>query len=147
MPTPYERVLASALVQRLVSEVSRRRHDKVGACRVYRIAIEAVRNAFLHARASRIEAEIRYDPRHLRVRVRDDGIGIEPAVLQHDGPAGHWGLKGMRERARRIGGKLDVWTDHDAGTEVELTVPASTAYGSACRRSSWRRKKKEAASS
>src|SRR5713226_8756803 len=71
---------------------------------IYRIAGEALRNAFHHARARRIEVEIRYDDRELRVRVRDDGSGIDPSVLSHEGRAGHWGLTGMRERAKRIGG-------------------------------------------
>ena len=95
---------------------------------VYRMTGEAMRNAFRHARARRIEVEIRYDARELRVRVRDDGIGIDASVLQ-EGRAGHYGLPGMRERAKSIGGQLDVWSEHGAGTELELTVPAKVAYG------------------
>jgi len=49
---------------------------------VYRIVGEAVRNAFQHAQAARIEVEIRYDQRQLRLRVRDDGKGIDPEVLE-----------------------------------------------------------------
>src|SRR6202035_2323777 len=78
---------------------------------VYRIAGEAMRNAFRHAQARRIEVEIRYDERELRVRIRDDGSGIDPSVLGHEGLAGHWGLRGMRERAERIGGKVDLWSE------------------------------------
>jgi len=95
---------------------------------IYRIAGEALRNAFHHARARRIEVEIRYDDRELRVRVRDDGIGIDPSILSHEGRAGHWGLPGMRERAKRIGGQMDLWSELGAGTEVELCIPASIAY-------------------
>jgi len=95
---------------------------------IYRIAGEALRNAFHHARAQRIEAEIRYDPSQLRVRVRDDGIGMDTTVLDK-GRAGHYGFPGMRERARGIGGQLEVLSELGAGTEVELTVPASVAYG------------------
>jgi signal transduction histidine kinase len=94
---------------------------------IYRIAREALRNAFRHARARRIEVEIRYGVRELRVRIRDDGSGIAPSALR-DGPAGHWGLTGMRERAGRIGGQMDLWSELGAGTEVELRVPASIAY-------------------
>ncbi len=101
---------------------------------VYRIAGEALRNAFHHAQAPRIEVEIRYDPHRFRVRVRDDGIGIHESVLSQDGRPGHWGLRGMRERAKGIGGKLEVWSEHGAGTEIELTVPASIAYQSYARR-------------
>jgi len=96
---------------------------------VYRMTGEALRNAFRHARARRIEVEIRYDARELRVRVRDDGIGIDASVVQQ-GRAGHYGLPGMRERAKSIAGQLDVWSEQGAGTEVELTVPASVAYAS-----------------
>jgi len=96
---------------------------------VYRITGEALRNAFRHARAQRIEVEVRYDARKLRVRVRDDGTGMDASVV-HEGRAGHYGLPGMRERARAIGGQLEVWSERGAGTEVELTIPASAAYGS-----------------
>ena len=95
---------------------------------VYRITREILRNAFQHAQASRIEAEIRYDERELRVRIRDDGKGIDPRVLQVGGSAGHWGLRGVRERAQQIGACLDFWSEAGAGTEVELTVPAAIAY-------------------
>ncbi len=95
---------------------------------VYRIAGEAMRNAFNHAEAHQIEVEIRYDERQLRLRVRDDGKGIDQKVLGGDEPAGHFGLHGMRERAELIGGKVTVWSERDFGTEVELTIPASRAY-------------------
>jgi signal transduction histidine kinase len=95
---------------------------------IYRIAGEAVRNAFHHARARRIEVEIRYDTRQFRFRVRDDGIGIDARVLSQEGRPGHFGLRGMRERARSVCGQLEVWSEHGAGTEVELTIPASVAY-------------------
>jgi signal transduction histidine kinase/ligand-binding sensor domain-containing protein len=95
---------------------------------VYRIAGEGIRNAFRHADARRIEVEIHYDERHLRVRVRDDGKGIDPKLISDDGREGHFGLRGMRERAKLIGGKLTVWSDRGTGTEVELSIPASCAY-------------------
>jgi signal transduction histidine kinase/ligand-binding sensor domain-containing protein len=97
---------------------------------VYRVAGEALRNAFRHANAGRIEVEIRYDERVFRLRVRDDGKGIDPNLLADDGRAGHFGLRGMRERAKRVGGKLTVWSELGSGTEVELRVPASHAYTS-----------------
>src|SRR5262249_10447886 len=74
---------------------------------VYRIGGEALRNAFRHAQARRIELDIVYDRRHLRLWVRDDGKGIDPKVLSDGGPAGHFGLRGMDERARLVGGKLN----------------------------------------
>jgi signal transduction histidine kinase/ligand-binding sensor domain-containing protein len=95
---------------------------------VYRVAGEAMRNAFRHADAHRIEVEIRYHERQLRVRVRDDGKGIDPKLITDDGREGHFGLRGMRERANLIGGKLTVWSERDAGTEVELSIPATNAF-------------------
>jgi signal transduction histidine kinase len=95
---------------------------------VYRIAGEALRNAFKHAQAKRIEVEIRYDERQLRLRVRDDGKGIDAKHLDEQGRAGHYGLRGMRERAKLMGGKLAVRSELDSGTEVELRIPASRAY-------------------
>jgi signal transduction histidine kinase len=96
---------------------------------VYRIARELLRNAFRHSQAERIEVEIRYESRHFRLHVRDDGKGIDPEVLKAGGRAGHYGLPGMRERANRFGGKLEFWSEAGAGTEAVLTVPAAVAYG------------------
>jgi signal transduction histidine kinase len=105
---------------------------------IYRIASEALRNAFRHAQAQHVEVEIRYDETQLRLRVRDDGKGIDPKVLESEGRAGHWGLHGMRERAKLVGGKLDVWSEIGSGTEVDLNIPASAAYArSPARRRSW----------
>ena len=102
----------------------------------YKIAAEALRNAFRHSQARQIETEIRYDNEQFRLRVRDDGKGIDPAILSSQGSEGHYGLPGMRERATLIGGKLVVWSEVDAGTEVELRIPANSAYTTAPR-SSW----------
>ena len=98
---------------------------------VYRIAGEALRNASRHAQARKIEVEIRYDERELRLRVRDDGKGIDSKILSGDGRDGHFGLRGMRERAKLVGGQLEVWSDAGEGTEVELSIPASIAYAKA----------------
>ncbi len=95
---------------------------------IYGIAREALRNAFRHARASRIEAEITYGDRLLRMRIRDNGQGIDSTVLAQGGLAGHWGLVGMRERAKRIGVRLEIWSREGAGTEVEVSAPWSIAY-------------------
>jgi signal transduction histidine kinase len=97
---------------------------------VYRIVGEALRNSFRHAQAHRVEAIIRYDEQQLTLRVRDDGKGISPEVLEAKGRAGHWGLQGMRERARKIGAHLELWSRPETGTEVELKIPAATAYQS-----------------
>jgi signal transduction histidine kinase len=96
---------------------------------IYRIGSEALRNAFRHARARRIEVEIRYDDRQFQLRVRDDGLGIDAAVLNGH-QAGHFGLPGMRERAELIGGHFEVWSETGMGTEVALTIPAAAVYAS-----------------
>lgn len=105
---------------------------------IYRIAGEALRNAFRHARASRIELEIRYAENQLRLRIRDDGKGIQPEIVDGEARVGHFGLHGMRERAKLIGGNLEVWSNVGSGTEIELSAPSSTVYAvPVTRRLSW----------
>jgi signal transduction histidine kinase len=96
---------------------------------VYRIGREAVVNAFRHSSASAIEVEIDYSSRELRVVVRDNGSGIDPALLRSGrGREGHWGLAGMRERAERIGGRVRLSSGAMAGTEVEISIPGNIAF-------------------
>lgn len=91
---------------------------------IYRIGREALLNAFTHSRAQRIELEIEYADADLRMRIRDNGCGIESAVLDR-GREGHWGLAGMRERAERIGGTLRITSARNAGTQLELVIPSA----------------------
>lgn len=106
---------------------------------MYRIAREALRNAAQHAQAEHIEAELHYGERAFTLRIRDDGIGVDAKVVSEGRRAGHWGLQGMRERAEAFGAHLDVWSEHGAGTEVELSVPAGIAYERATGHRSWLR--------
>ena len=62
------------------------------------------------------------------MRVRDDGRGIDAAVLSREESEGHYGLAGMRERAKLMGGKMVIWSEIGEGTEVELSIPAAKAY-------------------
>ena len=94
---------------------------------VYSIAREALRNAFTHACAAHIDTEITFDERAVRLRIRDDGKGIAPDVAGQ-GRAGHYGLKGMQERARRIGAKLAILSGAGTGAEIDLSVAGSIAY-------------------
>ena len=110
---------------RVIVEGERRTLSPALQDEVYRIARELLRNAFQHAGAHHIEAEIRYDNHLLRVLVRDDGKGMDPKVLKQGGQPGHWGLPGVRERAKQIGARLDFWSEVGAGTEVQLTVAVS----------------------
>jgi signal transduction histidine kinase/ligand-binding sensor domain-containing protein len=94
---------------------------------IYRIARESLGNAFRHAQAQHIETEITYGE-SLRLRFRDDGKGIDSSVIEHGGRPGHWGLPGIRERAKQIGAQLEIWSELGAGTEIELSIPGSIAY-------------------
>ena len=87
----------------------------------------------------RVEVDIRYDHEQFRLRVRDDGKGIDPVVLAAQGLEGHYGLRGMPERAALIGGKLAVWSEVGAGTEVELHLPARNVYATSPGRAWWSR--------
>lgn len=104
---------------------------------VCRIGREVLINAFRHANATRIEVEIEYAPRSLELTVRDDGAGIDPKVLQ-TGREGHWGLSNIRERAEKIGAKLDLLSRPGAGTEVQLIVPGKVAFQSTKSKPLWR---------
>ncbi|MGA7514128.1 MAG: PAS domain S-box protein [Candidatus Sulfotelmatobacter sp.] len=95
---------------------------------VHRIAAEALGNAFRHAQARKIEVEIRYEEQQFRLRIRDDGKGIDPEVLSAGRREGHFGLHGMKERAEIADGKLEIWSRDGSGTEIELTIPATSAY-------------------
>jgi ligand-binding sensor domain-containing protein/signal transduction histidine kinase len=106
---------------------------------VYRIAREALRNSAQHAQARHIEAELHYGERAFTLRIRDDGVGVDAEVVREGRRAGHWGLQGMRERAEAFGAHFAVWSEHGAGTEVELSVPAEIAYDGAMRHRSWLR--------
>jgi signal transduction histidine kinase/ligand-binding sensor domain-containing protein len=95
---------------------------------VHRLGREAITNAFRHSLAKNIEAELHYERGQFRIRVRDDGIGIAAEIMNPGFRTGHWGLPGMRERATKLGGHLDIWSRPGAGTEIELRVPAAAAY-------------------
>ena len=106
---------------------TRRDLHPVGAEEVFLIAREALANAYHHAAATRIEAEIEYSDSQVRVRIRDDGKGVPTEIIEHGVP-GHWGMTGMRERAQKLGARFALRTGAGSGTEVELDVPAEVAY-------------------
>jgi signal transduction histidine kinase/ligand-binding sensor domain-containing protein len=87
-----------------------------------RIAQEAVANTLKHASAKMIWVKLDMQNRRLRMRIKDDGRGFEPASV-FSGIDGHFGLLGMRERAKRLGGELDLASHPGEGTIVEVTVP------------------------
>ena len=116
-PTPAFHVIVEGEPQKISPAL----HDEV-----YRITREVMRNAFRHSGANKVEVEIRYDKKQLRLRVRDDGRGLDPKVLEVSRRPGHWGLAGIRERAHQVGAQLNIWSEDGAGTEIELTVPDIT---------------------
>lgn len=116
----------SASYRTVVQGTSRALHPIIHE-EMRRIGQEALLNAGRHARASNIEVAIYYNPRSLVVTIQDDGCGIEPGVLEQGRP-GHWGLPGMRERADRVGAKMQLFSSKLAGTEVRVSVPGRIAY-------------------
>ncbi len=94
---------------------------------IEKIGIEAMTNALRHARAAKVEVDIVFERRQFTLRVSDDGIGIDPTIAQA-GREGHFGMTGMRERARSIRGDLSIASRVAVGTEIELIVPAAVAY-------------------
>jgi signal transduction histidine kinase len=114
---------------RLLVEGRPRLLDPILQDEIYSIAREALGNAFRHAHAQNIEVEITYGDRLFNLRIRDNGCGMDTRVHDRGNSARHWGLTGMRERAKACGGRVEVWSQEGAGTEVDLTISTSIAYG------------------
>ncbi|MFL6600478.1 MAG: two-component regulator propeller domain-containing protein [Steroidobacteraceae bacterium] len=113
---------------RIIIEGAPRRLHPVVREEAYRIGAEALANAARHAVATHVDTEIAYSRKGLTLRVVDDGRGFDAAVLSEGAPRGHFGLSGMRERARRIRARFEVSTRPGSGSAVEVQVPASIAY-------------------
>ena len=90
------------------------------------IGREAVMNALRHSEATKIEVEVQYQRDLLRMLVRDNGCGIDPEAVQKQSDS-HWGLSGMRERAKNIGARFGIRSRLGAGTEVRVAVPVDVA--------------------
>lgn len=89
---------------------------------VVQILREALRNVAQHARANRVRIDLAASAEQgLRLEVHDDGVGVPDDRIDRPG---HYGLRGMGERARTVGGHLDVTGGRDGGTSVVLEVPA-----------------------
>jgi signal transduction histidine kinase len=102
---------------------------------VFHVGREALFNAYRHADASQIEVEILFTRDTFSVRINDNGRGIDASVLSEGGRPGHFGLRGMLERARKIGARLTIRSRPHAGTELELSMSRAVASGS--RRAGW----------
>jgi two-component system NarL family sensor kinase len=86
---------------------------------LYRIAQEALSNVEQHSRASQAWVRLSVHPEHVVLVVEDDGQGFDPAQTE----PGHYGILGLTERARLMGGTLDLRTGVGEGTRVEVSVP------------------------
>jgi signal transduction histidine kinase len=93
---------------------------------IYRIGYEAIRNACVHSKGSRLRVALKYG-QDLAISIGDNGVGIPESII-NDGTDGHYGLQGMRERASRMGGKLRIASSVDSGTDVSLVVPGRIAF-------------------
>lgn len=95
---------------------------------VLAIAREAILNALKHANATFVDVQVHFSRRRLELVVRDDGSGIRWDLVSQRQADGHWGLKGMNERATTLGGALRIRAREPHGTEVVLRVSAGAAF-------------------
>jgi signal transduction histidine kinase len=90
------------------------------ASSVYHIAQECLRNVSKHAQARQASVTLESADSHLRLQVKDDGVGMKPGRLQS---GAHIGVSGMKERANLVKGELSIESQPGRGTEVSVTVP------------------------
>lgn len=90
---------------------------------LFRVGREAATNAVRHAGATRVRLQLAFGGRNVELSVEDDGRGTSAAEIERADASGHWGIVGMRERARQAGGRLDIESHPGVGTRVTLTIP------------------------
>jgi signal transduction histidine kinase len=86
---------------------------------LYRIAQEAVENVVHHAHARHLALKLSREARRIELLIQDDGVGFDPSGAQ---PAGHYGMRGMRERAELVGGDLSITSRPNAGVMIRLVI-------------------------
>jgi signal transduction histidine kinase len=101
---------------------------------IVHIASEALFNAARHACARRLSIQISYGAPRLQISISDDGVGFGETATSRAAAQGHYGLIGMRERARKLGAQLAIESAPMHGTAVVLRVPAAIAYAAPPRR-------------
>ncbi|NNN09695.1 MAG: PAS domain-containing protein [Acidimicrobiaceae bacterium] len=90
----------------------------------FRIVQESLRNAVRHANAQHLDVSVSFETNYLALRINDDGVGFDPSIPSTlKGPSESLGLVGMRERARLLGGVINVYSSPQHGTEVTATLP------------------------
>lgn len=87
---------------------------------LYRVAQEALNNAVRHSKAKHISVELIAAPTQVQLIIEDDGQGFDPAQI----PDGHYGLVGLNERVKLMGGTLHIKSSPESGTRIEVTLPA-----------------------
>ena len=107
--------------------------DPIITDEICRVGYEAIRNAFVHSCATRIEVQLAYSEDFTLI-VRDNGRGMDSTTASR-GRDGHYGLQSMRERAARIHAQFQLITAPNLGTTIELKLPGKTAFGG--RSTSW----------
>ena len=86
---------------------------------IYRIAQEALTNACKHSKSERISVSLLQRGDHLRIEIRDWGVGFDPKAV----PKSHFGLEGIRQRARLLGGKCSIRSTAGKGTRIIVELP------------------------
>ncbi len=87
---------------------------------VFCIVREALHNGILHAHATTIRLEVSFGNDLVIIEVSDDGVGFDTVKKT---ASGHWGLIGMRERAKSLGGECDIESSVGNGTRVRARIP------------------------
>lgn len=87
---------------------------------------EALANVMKHAKATKVHVRFLVHKDELQLEVRDDGRGFD---IHHENGTGHYGLLGMRERARLTGGALSIESDPDTGTKIRFVLPNARGGG------------------
>jgi ligand-binding sensor domain-containing protein/signal transduction histidine kinase len=107
--------------------------DQSTAHELLMVVREALHNAMRHGQPSRVHVDIGFEKKEFRVQVKDDGRGFDTATASAQ-PSGHYGLVGIQERAKRIGGILVLSSWPGLGTELRLSVPRRAAAESGVER-------------
>jgi ligand-binding sensor domain-containing protein/signal transduction histidine kinase len=84
---------------------------------------EAISNAIVHGHPSRIDIAVKFLQEGLRLEIRDNGAGFDPAVARGSGNRKHYGLIGMEERIQLLGGNVDIASTVGEGTVVQVYLP------------------------
>lgn len=92
---------------------------------LYRAAQEGLTNIRKHAQASLVTVTVKFDNHEISLRIRDNGQGFDPAILNHLAPNREvrFGLQGVRERVELVGGHIMVESQAGVGTQLLITVP------------------------